>query len=199
MTIIDCNNLACPEPVLKTKNALDSIEEGVITVIVDNLAAKENVSRFAKAQGCTVSAKAAGEGWELTIAKGYSCELPEMMPEGAPGVAKLPTAILILSDKMGADPKLGEVLMRAFLSTLSKASLPPAKVLFMNSGVLLTAAGSEAIEDIQALVDQGVEVLSCGTCLDFFDKKDALKVGTVTNMFDTVETLTDGYRVTTIR
>ncbi|PLX42459.1 MAG: sulfurtransferase-like selenium metabolism protein YedF [Deltaproteobacteria bacterium] len=199
MTVIDCNKLACPEPVLKTKAALDSIEEGVITVIVDNMAAKENVTRFAEGQGCTVSPKAAGEGWDLTIAKGYGCELPDTMPGSSPEARNLPTAILILSDKMGADDKLGDVLMRAFLSTLSKATMPPAKVLFMNSGVLLTAEGSEAIEDIEALAVLGVEVLSCGTCLDFFGKKDDLKVGAVTNMFDTVETLTEGYRVTTIR
>lgn len=193
---IDCTGLACPQPVLMTKKALEELTSGSATVIVDNAAARENVERFAGSQGAAVSVAQVGEArWELTITKGAAgCEV---YPSPALGVDQ-PRALLILSDRMGSDPALGGVLMRALLATLPKASNPPKKLIFMNAGVKLASEGSAVVEELTTLANLGAEVLSCGTCLDYFGLKDKLAVGRVTNMYDTVETLTHGYVVTTI-
>jgi len=196
MKTLDCSGLACPEPVLRTKELLDSLSEGVVTVIVDNAAARENVARFARNQGCEARVKDMGEGrFELTLVKGLACSPPNPASEGG---GDLPCAILLLSDRVGADQVLGGLLVRAFFAAMTKASVPPARIIFLNSSVKLTSEGSEVLEELSAIAARGTELLSCGTCLDFFGKKEQLKAGAVTNMFDTVETLTHGYRVVTI-
>jgi selenium metabolism protein YedF len=195
MKKIDCTGLACPEPVLKTKELLDAMKEGVATVFVDNVAARENVSRFARSQGCEVTVSPlGGDKWEVSIVKGCPPEAcaPGSFPE------EPPVAVLFLSDRMGSIPELGQILMRAFVATLPKATVAPRKLLFMNAGVNLTCEGSPVLEDLTVLSQNGVEILSCGTCLDFLGKKDQLKIGIVGNMFDSVETLTAGHRVVTI-
>jgi len=165
-------------------------------VVVDNEAARENVARYAGNQGAAVSVEKVGESrWELTLTKGFSCGVPAAV---ATGGADMPVAVLFLSDRMGASPELGVVLIRVFIGTLVKASSPPKRLLFMNSGVNLTTQGSPVLEELAQLASQGAEILSCGTCLDFLGKKEALRIGAVTNMFDTVETLTRTHRVVTI-
>ncbi len=200
--LIDCRGLACPEPVLKTKTALEQLREGVLTVQVDNPASRDNVRRFAESQGCTVEVQEPDAGhWRLQLVKGYACEVSHPGAATAPSPAteaERPTAILVTSDRIGPDEALGDVLMRAFLNTLPQAETAPARLLFLNRGVLLTTAGSESLEVLRELEAAGTEVLSCGTCLEFFDKRDALQVGSVSNMYATVETLTGGYRVITL-
>jgi selenium metabolism protein YedF len=199
---IDCRGLACPEPVLQTKAALEKIQEGVLTVEVDTPASRDNVRRFAESRGCTVGLEETADGaWRLQLVKGYACEVPQpASAASAPPAAatKLPTAILITSDRIGPEAELGGILMRAFLNTLPQADVAPARLLFLNRGVLLTTSGSESLEVLQELAAAGTEVFSCGTCLEFFDKRDALGVGSVSNMYATVETLTDGFRVVTV-
>jgi len=96
----------------------------------------------------------------------------------------------ITSDKLGAgDDQLGAALIRAFINTLCNASTRPAKLLFINDGVKLTTEGSPVLDDLQLLAIGGVEIFSCGTCLDYYKLKDKLKVGLVTNMYDTVDSL----------
>lgn len=194
MGILDLRGLPCPEPVIKTKELLESAGMGVFTVLVDNLAAKENISRFAMNLGHQVNAKENGEDYEITIVKGFICAIPEQPATMEPSKS----AILFLSDTLGENPELGAILMRAFFGALPKATVLPAKLIFLNSSIKLTTEGSPVLEELSALEKLGVEILSCGTCLDFFGKKEALKAGKVTNIFDTIETMTGGYRVTTI-
>jgi selenium metabolism protein YedF len=194
MGILDLRRLPCPEPVIKTKELLETSKEGVFTVLVDNLAAKENVSRFAANLGHSVSAKEKGEAYEITIVKGFPCDITEQPATMKP----TKSAILFLSDTIGENPELGAILMRAFFGALPKATVLPSKLIFLNSSVRLTTEGSPVLEELLTLEKLGVEILSCGTCLDFFGKKEALKAGKVTNIFDTIETMTGGYLVTTI-
>jgi selenium metabolism protein YedF len=100
------------------------------------------------------------------------------------------TVILVASDRLGdgAD-ELGRLLMKNFIITLLDLERLPDRMLFLNSGVLLTSEGSEVLEALEALGNRGVEVLSCGVCLDFYHKKEKLKAGTVTNMFTIAESL----------
>jgi selenium metabolism protein YedF len=196
MDAIDCRGQACPQPVLQTKEALDRLVEGTVTILVDDPAARENVKRFAESQGGTVSVETSeGGGWRLVIAK---ARVPAAAEGPEPREEALPSALLVTSDQIGPEAELGHILMRAFLATLPKAGQRPAKVLFLNRGIHLTTEGSQVLDILEELRQSGVEVLSCGTCLEFFGKRDSLRVGRVSNMYETVETLTGRYRVVTI-
>ncbi len=183
--VVDARGYPCPKPVLMTKEALEKVEEGVVEVLVDNEASKENVKRFVQRQGCDVEVREEKGYFRLIITKGYTCELPAA---SSPEVGK-GKVILFLSDSMGEERELGTMLLRAFLSTLKEASSLPSKLLFVNRGVFLTTEGSKVIDVLKELEERGVEIYSCGTCLEYFGLKDKLLVGKITNMYDTVENL----------
>ncbi len=104
--------------------------------------------------------------------------------------------VYINSDKMGAgEEELGRLLMGSFLKTLVDAERHPEKVFFVNRGVFLTTEGSELIETLEALRQRGVHVLSCGTCLDYYGRKDRLKVGSATNMLEIVTALASAEKI----
>ena len=112
---------------------------------------------------------------------------------------RLPTAFLVTSDRIGPDEDLGDVLTRSFWGTVAQSEQPPDRVLFLNRAALLTVEGSEVLEPLLELEAAGVEIFSCGTCLQYYDKKEALRVGRIGTMYDTVETLTGPWQVSTIR
>ncbi len=195
---LDCSGLACPEPVLRTKQALERMTHGTLVVRVDDPAARDNVRRFAESQGCTVTVTQTGaDTWDLEVTKGGPCATGSVTPgttETAPG----PLALLVVSDRIGPEPDLGELLLRSFLGTLVQAASRPARMLFLNRGVHLTTEGSPALDVLQDLAAAGVEIFSCGTCLEYFGKKDKVRVGRVASMYDTVETLTGPFRTVTV-
>lgn len=190
MKTIDCRGFACPQPVLETKKALEKPEVQEICVLVDNQAARENISRFAGTQGCQVEVTAEQGHFAIRLRKGDS---PEKV--GAPSAHKGATqgglVFFIDSDSLGkGSEELGGILMRAFLHTLGEADIQPEKLILVNSGVKLACAGSPALEDLQLISSQGVEILACGTCLNFFSLKEKLSAGRVSNMYEILEALT---------
>ena len=189
---IDARGLSCPQPVILTKKALE--DHGEIVVIVDNETAQENVKRMAQSQGCDVKIEKRDGDIFLTISRGCSCEIPE-----AAGTTQGPLVIVIGSDTMGrGDDELGSVLMKSFIHTLLETSPQPESIIFFNTGVKLTIQGSEVLEDLRALSERGVKILVCGTCLGFFEIKDRLAAGTVSNMYDITETMTGAGRLVQI-
>ena len=113
--------------------------------------------------------------------------------------ARGPVVVVIGSAEMGnGDPKLGKILMKSFLYSLTQLDELPQTVLFFNGGVRMTTEGSESIEDLKALEAQGVEILSCGTCLDFYGLKDKLCVGGITNMYVIAQTMAEAGNVVKI-
>ena len=197
MIELDCRGLACPQPVLNTKDALDQMESGQLTIIVDNPAARDNVTRFASSQGCQVETKDQAGTFVLTITKGPARATGPAADAGPAARDRAPVVVVkVTSPFMGSgSEELGRILMKAFLKTLAEATHQPTTVVFYNSGILLTCNGSENLESLRALEKSGVRILSCGTCLDFFNKKDDLAVGAVTNMFEIIETLAGADRV----
>lgn len=195
---IDARRKACPQPVVMTKHALESVQEGIVTVIVDNPTSRDNVERFAKGQGCNVEASHREEGYFLEIAKGYPCEAKA---EAAPTERAEPSreenvVVYIGSDIMGAgDRELGNILIRAFLKTLKDVTPKPKKMIFVNSGVKLTTEGSDVIQSVKDLEAMNISVLSCGTCLDYYRIRDRLRVGVVSNMFDIASALLEADRL----
>ena len=100
-------------------------------------------------------------------------------------------AVLFASEEMGhGSAKLGRILIRSFIKTLAMAGRRPWRAVFVNGGIHLTTEGSDLIDDLKGLETAGVELLSCGTCLDYFDKKEKLLAGRASNMREIVETLT---------
>jgi len=191
--IVDARGLPCPRPVISTKKALEEIEEGAITVLVDNPESKENVLRFAHSQGCHIEVEEKDGTFHLEITKDQSSEVreqPETEIRNEPEKPISTDVVCITSDQFGVgEERLGEILMKAFLNTLWDYEPRPAKMLFINSGVMLTTKGSEVLETLSLLEQEGVEIFSCGTCLDYYEIKDKLRVGKVTNMYETVASL----------
>ena len=191
--IVDARGFDCPQPVINTKKALEEIEEGILTVIVDNLAARDNVRRFAESQGCTVKVGEKDGDYHLEIAKGVSCEI-ESRPREAKGNDNI--VIYINSNVMGVgDEELGKILMEAFLKTMIIADPHPRKLIFVNSGVKLAIEGSDVVGHVKEMEKKGVEVLSCGTCLNFYGLKEKLQVGVISNMYDIIESLIEADKV----
>jgi selenium metabolism protein YedF len=187
MNSIDVRGLACPEPVIRTKKALEMMPEGKLTVILNSSTSCENVQRFARTQGHGVSLKSEGDVYTLEINKTKTVE------EKASAVQAV---MLIASDQLGSgDEALGQLLIAAFINTLPQAKTRPAKMLFINRGVFLTTAGSRVLETLQQLENEGVEIFSCGTCLNHYQINDKLKAGKVTNMYDTVDSLLSAEKV----
>ena len=184
--IIDLSGLACPLPVVRTKEALDAGETGEFIVVVDHDAARDNVSRFAQSRGCTVSVAQVGSCYHLTISPpaGQARETCFF-----PGVAPAPqsTVVVFSSDRMGdGDPELGAILMRAFCQTIVQVEAPQ-KLLFYNRGIFLTLNDSPVLSELKGLEEMGVGLLVCGTCLDYYKVRDRLAVGQVSNMFSILE------------
>ena len=188
MTEIDARGLPCPQPVIKTKKALAEDGEGQITVVVDSPESRENVARFARSQGCEVLVRERGGVFYLDITRSSAAkEKPEAMSGDV---------VLITSDRFGVgEARLGEILMKAFLNTLWDYEPKPAKILFINSGVRLSIEGSEVLETLKLLDKKGMEILSCGTCLEYYNLVDKLGVGLVSNMYSTVDALLSADKV----
>ncbi|QCT95215.1 sulfurtransferase-like selenium metabolism protein YedF [Caminibacter mediatlanticus TB-2] len=183
---IDCRGLACPEPVIKTKRALDEINEGVIEVIVDNIASKENVKRFAENQGYSVDVKEDNGISILTIVKGYECKIVEDNSNNL-----LNKTLLFKDDKVG-EGELGKKLLRGFLKTLLDFDKLPKTIIFINRGVFVTT--KEEFSDVQEILKElnkkGVEIYSCGLCMEHFGiNPKELKVGEIGNAFGTMDAL----------
>lgn len=191
-TTIDARGLACPHPVVLTKKALEEADE--VTTIVDNETAKENVSRLAVSQGCQVSIEEKEEGIYLHLTK-TATGMEESLVTPVSGS----TLLLIASDTLGrGDEELGDILMRSFIHTLGEVTPKPNRIIFINSGVKLVTKGSEVIDDLQALKDQGIEILACGTCLGYYNLKEAVEVGQISNMYDITSALLQAGKIIAI-
>jgi len=201
---IDARGLGCPQPVVVTKKALDEIESGRIEVIVDNKGAVENVSRLARNSGCDVEVREDGSDFIVKVIKGVVSNVSEeeIVCHIEPQRAGNGIVVLIAGDTIGSgSDKLGGLLMKVLFPTLLEVEPKPKKLIFMNSGVKLTTErssplersslpeGSEVLESLVKLEKQGVELLICGTCLDYFGVKDKVKVGRISNFFEITETL----------
>ena len=193
---IDGRGLACPGPVIAVKKALEGLSNGVVTIFLDNSIAKENVSKFATAHGCRVSIAEEDGGFLLTISKGeVVSEVPVTSEQKVTG----DTVYVFSQDTLGhGNRELGAVLTKGFMYTLIETMPRPKTLVFMNSGVLLTIEGSPVLDHLAKLAQEGVNILSCGTCLDYFEVKDKLAIGEITNMYTIVEVMTAAAKVITL-
>ncbi len=207
---LDCRGLACPQPVINTKKALEEIEQGaVLTVIVDNKTARENVTAFAENSGYSVDVKESSGDFvlEITAQNKYGdlqcsteCDqkVESVYQKGQACLINTSPVYLITTNSFGqGSPDLGEVLLKSFFTALIEQPCPES-LIFINSGVYLTTEGSPVIEQINSLVQKGAQILSCGTCLNYYKLTEKLLVGKVSNMLEILEELTKSSKVINI-
>jgi selenium metabolism protein YedF len=192
MPVIDCRGLACPQPVVSAKQALDRLKEGKLVVIVDNDASCSNVERFVQSQGCSVEVERKGQDFYLHILKREGQNDVKLNQKEK----SKKVVVYINSNLLGVgDEALGSFLMKAFLKTLLDLETKPNLLILINSGVQLASEGSKVLETLMALSDQGMEIFSCGTCLDFYGLKEKLKVGSISNMYDIIQSMIEADRL----
>ncbi len=192
MAVLDCRGLACPQPVVSTKQALDQMKDEKLIVIVDNAFSCNNVQRFVQNQGCSAEIEDRGHDFYIHIQKANGGT--EKSVEADKKARKV--VVYISSQYLGSgDEDLGSFLMKAFLKTLIDFETQPDRLILVNSGVQLAAEGSKALESLQMLSEKGVEVLCCGTCVDFYELKGKVKAGRISNMYEIIESMMDADRV----
>ncbi len=192
---------ACPIPVVKTKNAIKELNgAGVVETLVDNEIAVQNLTKMANQKGFGVrSEKIADDQFKVTMEVGESVASDAAASAGdeneeqclvTPGGHKKNIVVAITSPLMGhGNDELGAVLIKGFIYALTQQDVLPTTILFYNGGATLTTEGSASIEDLKSLEALGVEILTCGTCLNYYKLSDKLLVGGVTNMYEITEKL----------
>ena len=199
-TIIDCRGMACPMPVVNAKKAAEELnDDDVLTVLVDNEIAVQNLTRFAEHKGFGVSAQKKGDKEYAVIMNISGVVAEEAKDEEIACVmdSRRKGMLVVLSaNVMGTgDAKLGTSLMKAFVFALTKQDQLPDTILCYNTGAYLTCEGADTLEDLKLLESEGVTILTCGTCLDFYGLKETLAVGSVTNMYDIVERMENAAQI----
>ena len=198
MKTIDVRDLACPGPVLKLRDLLEGGEREIAMHVADELC-RSNVTRFAASRRAEVEVEDPGDGsFVVTITAGDDAalarpgeeallvsEVPEIGPVG-------PRVVQITAGTMGSgDDELGALLLRSFLKTQAELDRQPEAILFYNDGVKLCCEGSLLLDDLRALENARIEIIVCGTCLNFFELADSLEVGRVTDMLEIASRLAD--------
>ena len=193
MPVVDCRGLACPQPVIAAKQALDQLKEGKLMVIVDNASSCNNVERFVHSQGCSVEIKEEGQDFYLHIQKtgGKDREKVVQLDE------KIKKVVVYINSHLlgGGDETLGSFLMKVFLKTLLDLDTQPSRLILVNSGVQLAAEDSKVLETLRLLSEKGVEIVCCGTCIDFYELKGKMKIGVISNMYDIIQSMLEADRV----
>lgn len=191
MKTLDCRGQQCPHPVIQTRQQMLATPQQPIRVLVDGTISRDNISRLAGSLGYSVLVTEQGHLFQLDLTPGVAV-VPKTGSDLTPG----PTLVLIGSDQMGSgDVKLGQILMKNFIFTLTEGDATPDTIYFVNGGVKLTVGGSDVLEPLEKLACSGVDIASCGLCLEFFGLKEALAVGRISNMLEIVNNLHTAGRI----
>ncbi|WP_288221734.1 sulfurtransferase-like selenium metabolism protein YedF [uncultured Clostridium sp.] len=188
MNVIDCKGLACPMPVIKTKKYFDLEDAKEALVIVDNEVAKDNVLRLAKGINLNSSFIEEDGLYKIQLSKGEFSNVQATNSDEIVEYRTLAPTILVSSNLLGnGDDRLGETLMKVYINTLAEAEILPENLMFINGGVKLTCTGSDVLDSLTLMKEKGVNIISCGACLDFYNLKEELKVGEIGNMYQIID------------
>ena len=191
----DARGMACPLPVVNAKKESEEMTNGgTLIILVDNEIAVQNLTKFGNSKGFTVSSeKKADKDFAVTFQIPENGAAPATAAESAaptcaPDSKKHGLVAVLSANTMGnGEEQLGKLLMKSFIFALTKQDQLPETILCYNSGAYLTCEGSDSLEDLKSLEAEGVKILTCGTCLDFYNLKEKLAVGGVTNMYEIIE------------
>jgi selenium metabolism protein YedF len=192
---VDARGLECPEPAIRTGQALKDQDE--ILVIVDDKESVENIKGAVEKRGYQVHAKEKGNDYYLTITRGTGGGAHDVTDIGNANTMPIgDTVIFLPSDKIGeGNDELGGVLTKAIIYSLTQVEPKPDTMILMNGGVTLAVDGSDVLDDLTKLVEGGMGLLVCGTCLDYYEIKDKLAVGSVSNAYTIIETMLEAGKV----
>ena len=218
MIKIDARGLECPQPVVLARKAFLESPGETFLVLVDNQVARDNVLKLTQSLGGSPEVEQ-GEGeFRIYVRPGEAGSDADGVPASTLNPSGIiyggstafqsassllsnvgsQTAVLLKSAYLGeGSEELGRVLMKSLLYTLRESSEGISTVICLNSAVYLTCEGSEVIEHLEFLENEGVEILSCGTCLDYYNLKNSLKVGSISNMYSILEVLQRAAKVLT--
>lgn len=209
---VDARGMQCPLPVIETKKTLKEVTEGTIEVLVDNEIAVQNLSKMANQMKLshgfekisndhyivTIEKEEASVGEITTKEKSEESLKPKEFAtkHEALEAREDATVIVISADHMGeGEEQLGKTLMKGFIYALTELDRLPKQMIFYNKGATLTVEGSDSLEDLKLLEAEGVEILTCGACLNFYGITDKLSVGSVTNMYAIAEIMMNATKI----
>ena len=192
--VVDARGLTCPQPVILTRKAMADSPQ--LVAVVDSETSRDNVRRMAEKAGRQVTVEERGSEYHLHIGLIEGLEEDASQKE-KPGPRPIASLVLVVPDsKMGrGDKELGEILMRGLFHALGEVEPYPDTIVFFNAGVWLAVDDSPVLDDLKALEADGVSMLVCGTCLNYFDIKHRLAVGLVSNMYDIAEAMLGAEKV----
>jgi len=193
MKTVDAKGKLCPVPLIMTKKALTEMGENeTMEVLLDNETSMKNVVRMLEEFGMKVNLQQSGNVYKLSVSK--TGVIPDT--SNAKEFCSIENrqiseyTIAFQRNKMGdGDDALGTILIKAFVNTLPEVDKKPGKIVFLNAGVFLALKDSPVIESLKKLENMGTEIHVCGTCLDFYGKKEELAAGRVSNMYDILDVL----------
>lgn len=195
--VVDGRGLACPGPVLRTKEVIDRGDVAKLSVLVDNAAAKENVSRFLARMGFKTDFLEEAGVFTVTGIREVSAAACEILEES--GEAETRIAVIVGTDRMGkGDDTLGRKLLKSFITTLKEMGPELWRLVLLNGGVKLTVEDSECLSELQTLEKEGISILVCGTCLTHFGLLEKKQVGETTNMLDIVTAMQTADKVVSV-
>ena len=193
MKIIDVRGKKCPMPLIETKKALNELGPNeTLNVLLDSETSVRNVMRYLKDNGISAEQRKKGNEFEVLVnPSGQTGELTEVVPCCDPPVTTDKNYVVVFAkDRIGeGDNELGLVLAGSILNTIREYDVLPQKIIFMNAGINLVLKGAPALVHLTELEKRGVEIITCGTCLNYFEKADQLAVGRVTNMYEILDSL----------
>lgn len=209
MIHINALGKACPIPVIEAKKALSREPDSHVIVFVDNLAAVQNLEKMAQLLGHSFEYEQhSTEHYEVSIGRKANkvniAALAQTRPPKTPDSSsstddKNVLTVLIGSNQMGSgSDELGSVLVKGFIYSLCELSAPPKNIIFFNSGAFLTAQDSNAIDDLKKLEKKGTNILTCGTCVNYYKLDGSIAVGTVVNMYDITESIVKSCKIISI-
>lgn len=189
---IDCRNLACPEPVIRTKNALDGLRVGEkLEILVNSIAPKENISRFLKSQNVEFSVEQNGTETKITAVKGESklelANFDEFVCEITPKTKK---TVVYLNEEYAGSGDVGVSLLAKFLGALLQVEKPEYVICVNNAVKITTNRAHPSFKPLKDLEAAGVKILSCGSCLEAYKLVSDLSVGEMSNAYEVMQILT---------
>lgn len=199
MKTIDAKGKLCPMPLIMTKKALGELTENEsLEVIMDNETSVKNVTRYLEELGMKPTIEKKGSNFHVFVNKTGEFKV-NVEAEAFCSTDNNPSSdyiIVFQKDKMGdGAEELGTILIKAFINTLPEMDLKPKKLIFLNSGIYLAVKDSPVLDTLKKLEQSGIEIISCGTCLDYYKKKEELGVGIVSNMYVILESLSKASKV----
>ncbi len=188
--IVDARGQVCPMPLILTKQAIkDATDDAPITVLVDNETSCKNIERFLRDNGMTAQTTRDGSRFSIRFTRDVGEHTsPGPSAEWAPTGGQTSYVVSLASDTVGrGPPELGAILTKGLLETLKAVSPAPSHLVLYSSGVLLAVDGSPHADALRTLEQRGIQVLICGTCVDYYGKKAEIHVGSISNMLTILE------------